>query len=61
MPTYPSAPSIHIFWSEEDHCFLAEIPELPGVLADGQTRQEALQNAERMERDWKETAQALGR
>ena len=54
-------PSITIFWSEDDRCFLAEMPDLPGVLADGKTRLEALQNAEGMERDWVETAQALGR
>jgi predicted RNase H-like HicB family nuclease len=27
---------------EDDGCWLAEVPELPGVLAYGQTRQEAI-------------------
>ena len=35
-----------IFWSDEDQAFLAEVPELAGCMADGQTYQEALKNAE---------------
>jgi predicted RNase H-like HicB family nuclease len=35
-----------IYWSKEDHSFIAEVPELPGSMADGQTYQEALSNAE---------------
>ena len=26
---------ILIYWSEEDHAYLAEVPELPGCMADG--------------------------
>ena len=26
-----------IYWSEEDQAFVAEVPELPGCLADGKT------------------------
>jgi predicted RNase H-like HicB family nuclease len=37
---------ITIFWSEEDSAYLAEVPELPGCMADGQTYKEALENAE---------------
>jgi excisionase family DNA binding protein len=50
-----------IYWSEEDQAFLAEVPELPGAMADGATRQEALANAETIIQEWIETAQALGR
>ncbi len=52
---------IIIFWSEEDGAFLAEVPELPGCMADGKTRQEALLNAEQTIREWIETAKELGR
>ena len=52
---------IILFWSEEDNCFIAEIPELPGCMADGKTYQEALQNAEIMIDEWLETARELGR
>ena len=39
---------IIIFRSEEDSAFVAEVPELPGCMADGKTYQEALSNAERI-------------
>jgi hypothetical protein len=32
-----------IYWSEEDQAFVAEVPELPGCAADGETHREALQ------------------
>ena len=50
-----------IYWSEIDQAFIAEIPELPGCAADGETYQEAVQNAEVVIREWIETAQELGR
>ena len=52
---------IIIFWSEEDDAYLAEIPELPGCMADGQTYREALEKAEVIIREWIETAKELGR
>ena len=52
---------IIIFWSHEDDAFVAEVPELPGCMADGETYQEALSNAERIIREWIETAEELGR
>ena len=36
---------IIIFWSEEDHAFVAEAPELPGCMAHGDTHESALANA----------------
>ncbi len=50
-----------IYWSEEDEAFIAEVPELPGCAADGETYQEALQNLEIIMQEWIETANALGR
>ena len=52
---------IIIFWSEQDKTFLAEIPELPGCMADGKTYREALTKAEIIISEWLETAQELGR
>jgi predicted RNase H-like HicB family nuclease len=50
-----------IYWSEEDHAFIAEVPELPGCAADGATYQEAVANVEIVIQEWIETAQELGR
>jgi predicted RNase H-like HicB family nuclease len=52
---------ITIFWSDDDDCFVAEVPELPGCMADGGTYQEAVANAESAIRVWVETAAQLGR
>ena len=52
---------IIIYWSRSDESFIAEIPELPGCMADGQSYQEALQNAEIIINEWLETARELGR
>lgn len=50
-----------IYWSEEDRAFIAEVPELPGCAADGETYREALQNLEIIMQEWIETARQLGR
>lgn len=50
-----------IYWSEADEAFVVEVPELPGCAADGETYQEAVQNAEIIIQEWIETAQELGR
>ena len=52
---------IIIFWSDEDNAFVAEVPELPGCMADGGSYQEALSNAEQIIQEWIETARELGR
>ncbi|HLS79869.1 MAG TPA: type II toxin-antitoxin system HicB family antitoxin [Steroidobacter sp.] len=52
---------IIIFWSTADDCFVAEVPELAGCMADGRTYQEALANAEIAMQEWIETARDLGR
>jgi predicted RNase H-like HicB family nuclease len=50
-----------LYWSDEDRAFIAEVPELPGCMADGRTYREALKNAERIIAEWLETAKILGR
>jgi len=52
---------IILFWSEEDRSYVAEVPELPGCMADGKTYQEALLSAQRVIKEWIETAKELGR
>ena len=47
---------IIIYWSSEDNAYLAEVPELPGCMADGKTYHDALSNAERIIEEWIETA-----
>ena len=37
---------IIMYWSNDDNAFIAEVPELAGCMADGQTYMEALQNVE---------------
>ena len=50
-----------IYWSETDGKFIIEIPELPGCMADGETAEQALQNAEIIISEWLETAKETGR
>jgi predicted RNase H-like HicB family nuclease len=52
---------IIIYWSKEDDCFIAEVPELPGCKSDGDSYKEALQNAEIIISEWIDTATELGR
>lgn len=52
---------IIIYWSAEDQSYIAEVPELPGCMADGKTYQEALSNAEVIIQEWIETAKELKR
>jgi predicted RNase H-like HicB family nuclease len=52
---------IILYWSEEEQGFIAEVPELPGCAAEGETYQEALQNVEVIMQEWIETAKELGR
>jgi len=50
-----------IYWSEADNAFIVEVPELSGCLADGETYEEAIGNAQQVINDWIETAISLGR
>jgi predicted RNase H-like HicB family nuclease len=52
---------IIIYWSQEDNAFVAEVPELPGCMADGATYREALANVEGVIQEWIEIARDLGR
>ena len=52
---------IIIYWSHEDQAFIAEVPELTGCMADGNTYQQAIANAEVVMQEWLDTAKELGR
>jgi predicted RNase H-like HicB family nuclease len=53
--------TVTIHWSEEDNAFIAEVPDLPGCMADGKTYSEAIQNLETIMNMWIETANKLNR
>ena len=50
-----------IYWSHEDEAFLVEVPELPGCMADGESYEQAVANAQLVIAEWIETARLLGR
>jgi len=49
-----------IYWSEEDEAFVADVPELPGCSADGDTQETSLRNAQDAIRLWIDTANEFG-
>jgi len=51
---------IIIYWSEKDQLFIAEVPELPGCMGHGDSRQAALENANQAIELWLETASEFG-
>jgi predicted RNase H-like HicB family nuclease len=51
---------IIIYWSTEDNVFIAEVPELPGCMAHGQTPEESVSNARNAINLWIETAKEFG-
>ena len=51
---------IIIFWSDEDQAFVADVPELPGCMAHGDTQELALAQVKQAMALWIEAAQANG-
>jgi len=49
-----------IYWSLEDQVFIAEIPELPGCMAHGNTPENVLINAQQAIELWLDTAEEFG-
>ena len=50
-----------VYWSEYDDAYIAEVPELPGCMANGKTYEEAIKNTLTVIKEWIETAMELGR
>ncbi|MDS4025592.1 MAG: type II toxin-antitoxin system HicB family antitoxin [Candidatus Contendobacter sp.] len=51
---------IIIYWSDEDQAFLAEVPELPGCMAHGDSYEEALRNVRDAMALWLDGAREQG-
>lgn len=52
---------IVIFWSEEDEAFVADVPELSGCMAHGDSPADALANCQDAIELWLDTARETGR
>ena len=51
---------IRIFWSEEDQCYIAEVPELKGCSGMGPTPERALREASKSIENWLRVAKQEG-
>ena len=51
---------IIIYWSNQDGHYIAEVPELPGCMADGETLEETLAMTQEVMNIWIETAKEDG-
>ena len=51
---------IILYWSNEDAAFIAEVPELPGCMAHGDTQEAALANVKEAMHLWLDTAREFG-
>jgi len=51
---------IIIYWSDEDNAFVADVPELSGCMAHGDTHEAALANAREAALLWIKTAKEFG-
>jgi predicted RNase H-like HicB family nuclease len=51
---------IVIYWSDEDGVFVAEVPELPGCAAHGDSHEAALANVKEAMQLWIDTANEFG-
>jgi predicted RNase H-like HicB family nuclease len=49
-----------IYWSTEDNVFVAEVPELPGCMAHGDTYELALSSTQEAIGLWIDTAKEFG-
>ena len=57
MTGYP----IEVYWSDEDHVWIADVPDLPFCTAHGPTPHEAVAEVETAAEAWLEAARKTGR
>ena len=51
---------ILMYWSNDDQAFIAEVPELPGCMAHGDTQENALKNIQEAIDLWVDSAHETG-
>lgn len=51
---------IRIYWSKDDEALVAEVPELPGCMAHGNTHESALASVKEAMQLWIDTAKEAG-
>jgi predicted RNase H-like HicB family nuclease len=56
----PNSYEMIIWWSAEDDAYVVDVPELPGCMAHGATRQAVIKNAEDAIRFWIKSAKDDG-
>jgi predicted RNase H-like HicB family nuclease len=56
----PDSYEMIIWWSAEDDAYVVDMPELPGCMAHGATRQQAIKNAEDAIQFWIKIAREDG-
>ena len=56
----PNSYEMVIWWSVEDEAYVVDVPELPGCMAHGDTRQSAIKHAEDAIKFWLKTAKEDG-
>jgi len=49
-----------IYWDKTDNIYVVDVPELPGCMAHGKSKKEALENAEESVEFWLKTAKEDG-
>lgn len=49
------------YWSDADKAYITKVPALPGCMADGETIEESLKNADVIIEEWINFAKELGR
>lgn len=49
-----------IYWDKTDNIYIVDVPELPGCMAHGKSKKEALENAEKAVEFWVKTAKEDG-
>ena len=52
---------VNLRWSVDDGAWIAEVPDLPGCMADGRTEAAAVHAAAKVVRQWISVARKLGR